>query len=87
MEKKITSDVLALSSFLDGICGGSKLDGREMGVGVDVSEVVEHSAEGNSDPEMEVRRGADPAWLLEIVSSFARCLFAAYTVNRGKYPH
>ena len=63
---------------------GSTLDGRGMDVSVDVDVPVEDSTEEDSDPEVEVRQRADPARLPEIVSLFARCLFAIYTVNRGK---
>ena len=84
MGKKITLDAPGLSSFLGSICGGSKPDGSEAAVGMDVDEMTEDDVEEDSELGVKARRRASPAWLLEIVSFLARCIFIAYAGNRGK---
>ena len=71
MGKRITSDAPGFSSFLDNICGGSKRDGSEAGVGMDMDEMADGDAEDDSEFSAKARRRVSPARLLEIVSSLA----------------
>ena len=92
MGRKIASDAPAFSSFLGRICGGSKPDGHETDVAMDVDEIVEDGvddgvddgAEDDAEPGSEARRRVSPAQLLEIVSSSARFIFVAYIANRER---
>ena len=84
MGTKIALDAPGLSSFLSSICGGSKPDGLEVDIAMDVDEVADGDAEEDSELRVKARQRVSPARLLEIVSLFDHCIFVAYTVNRGK---
>lgn len=83
MERKIASDAPGLSSFLDGICNGRKLDGCSM-------DVDDNDAEGDAESETEAgtesRQRVSPAQLLKIVSLFACYIFVAHlAIEEGYY--
>ena len=67
---KIASGAPGLSSFLNGICGGSKLDGFEVDIAMDTDEMTDDDAEEDSELRVKARWGVSPARLLEIVSLF-----------------
>ena len=83
MWKRIDSDAPALSSFLTGICGGSRPDGCEQDIRMDVDEGDADAGE-DSESGAKSRQRVSPARLLEIVSALAWCIFLAYTTHRGK---
>lgn len=77
MERHISSEAPALSSFLSGICGKPNPGCHRTDIDMDVDEIAEDSGDDLED-NPEARQRVSPARLLDIVSLLHSCAFVAY---------
>ena len=93
MWKRIGLGAPALSSFLTGICGGSKMGRCETDDRMDVDQMgdcegaedeMERDDDDVEDSEPQPGQRVNPARLLEIVCSLGCCIFSTYAIDREK---